>query len=252
MMNDALRRLWPQAFHPAKLVADKVEARSQGGVIAGPFKGLRYIDSSVGSAHFAKVLGTYELEIHSILDRLCAENPAHVVDVGAAEGYYAVGMLHRCRSCFVTAFESSAEGRKLLGEMARLNRCEDRISIRGHCGMEELRAALSEGKNPLIIMDVEGGERELLDPERIGELRHCQILVELHEFVHSGIGALIRSRFDSSHTITECWTQKRSARDVPWISPWLARWTLRLAEEFRPAPMSWFLMTPRFAEAKAD
>ena len=59
-------------------------------IINGPFKGMKYISESVGSCHMPKILGIYENEIYPILLNFLS-NSDLFVDIGAAEGYYAVG-----------------------------------------------------------------------------------------------------------------------------------------------------------------
>src|SRR5579863_8220696 len=59
-------------------------------IMAGPFKGMRYIDRSINSALFPKLLGTYESEIAPFLDKLKCIRPHTLINIGAGEGYYAV------------------------------------------------------------------------------------------------------------------------------------------------------------------
>jgi hypothetical protein len=59
-------------------------------IINGPFKGMKYISESVGSCHMPKILGIYENEIYPTLLNFLS-NSDLFVDIGAGEGYYAVG-----------------------------------------------------------------------------------------------------------------------------------------------------------------
>src|SRR6478672_6897407 len=62
----------------------------------GPFKGMKYPGvNSVGSALIPKLLGSYERELHPLIDSICAGQYDQVVDIGCAEGYYAVGLAMR-------------------------------------------------------------------------------------------------------------------------------------------------------------
>ena len=49
----------------------------------------------------------------------------------------------------------------------------------------------------LILMDIDGGEGLLLDPEAVPELTFAHLLVEIHE----GHGPKLRERFCNSHTL---------------------------------------------------
>src|SRR5215218_7302739 len=62
-------------------------------VRSGPFAGTAYsrdllVDS--GDA-VAKLVGTYEMELHPVVEAWISEPPRRLVNVGAAEGFYAVG-----------------------------------------------------------------------------------------------------------------------------------------------------------------
>src|SRR3954471_21407829 len=61
-------------------------------VLNGPFAGLVYpsVDASLASL-FAKLLGSYEREIHPVVEKICTAEYTDIVNVGCAEGYYAVG-----------------------------------------------------------------------------------------------------------------------------------------------------------------
>ena len=83
-----------------------VVRRATGDVVAaGPFAGMRYVRGAVGSVLPPKLLGLYERELHTAIARIVAAAPDEVVDAGAAEGYYAVGLARALPRCRVTAFE---------------------------------------------------------------------------------------------------------------------------------------------------
>src|SRR4051794_38235977 len=67
-------------------------------VVGGPFEGMSYVGNSHGSAWCPKILGTYEREIRSAVDEIAAREFPNIVNIGAAEGYYAVGLARRCPS----------------------------------------------------------------------------------------------------------------------------------------------------------
>ncbi|MGH7176268.1 MAG: hypothetical protein ACREJC_02705 [Tepidisphaeraceae bacterium] len=236
----------PRALHPQSFAVRRCRDRDGWRILSGPFRGMRYVGRSVGSAFQAKIIGTYEMELHGAIEELCRERFDVIIDVGAAEGYYAVGMALRCTSARVVAFESEAAGQNLIRELARLNSVSDRVEVSGHCAPADLKAAIARStRPPLVIMDAEGAELELLDPKRISMLRSSSILVELHDCLREGISDAIRERFTDTHAI-RCFTQRqRSLSDLPVRSLLLDRWLIRMTNEHRPAPMSWFVMRPR-------
>src|SRR5438132_1427624 len=74
----------------------------KGRVIIGPFAGMRILDQN---PFLPYLLGTYELELHSVLERLLERNWDRIIDIGAAEGYYAIGLSMRCPDAQCIAFE---------------------------------------------------------------------------------------------------------------------------------------------------
>src|SRR5262245_46881839 len=62
-------------------------------VIRGPFAGLRYPARRIDS--LAKRVGAYEHELHGWFEAALAARPARFVDIGAADGFYAVGVARR-------------------------------------------------------------------------------------------------------------------------------------------------------------
>ncbi len=163
----------------------------------GPFKGLRYISESSGSALLPKLLGSYEAALHAVLLDLMSNEYDTMIDVGCAEGYYAVGFAYRCPGVPVIAFDANPVARAMCSRLARLNGVADRITVLGECERDALGAAIL-GRS-LIICDCEGGELHLLDPAVVNGLDCCDLIVELHPHVHPLIPRLIEQRFEETH-----------------------------------------------------
>ena len=142
-------------------------------VVGGPFKGMRYHGKAVCGAAAPKIMGVYECELAPFLLRWSAIPFQHIINVGAAEGYYAVGCATLWPQATVTAFESSEEGRTLLARNVELNRMQSRVKIMGHCGQEQLQAAISMAQPSLVIVDVEGAEGQLLGSRQHSRLDKC-------------------------------------------------------------------------------
>ena len=214
-------------FITRKFVTPYIRFRTGDKVASGPFKGMNYISGSVGSRLTPKFLGTYELELAPTIEKICKKNFDVIVDVGAAEGYYAVGMAMRNQKTKVIAFESEDTGRELIGEMAVKNRVAKRVDIRGHCGIGSLSDAISENKKCLVMMDIEGAEMELLDNDVVPKLNRCHILVEAHECVVPGVSDTIKNRFKNTHKINEIDERSRGMSDFPLAVPFIFRTLLK-------------------------
>jgi precorrin-6B methylase 2 len=194
-------------------------------------------------------MGVYESELAPCLLKWSAIPFQQIVDVGAAEGYYAVGCAMLWRQATVTVFESSEEGRRLLARNVELNGVQSRLKIMGHCGQEQLQAAMLDGLPSLIIMDVEGAEGHLLELKSIPNLTNAHIIVEIHDHMDKRLGEIVSSNLKSSHVIEEVWTRKRTFWDfyeprALWLRLWLLPYLRQYADELRPGPMRWFCCTP--------
>jgi hypothetical protein len=210
---------------------------------------MRYVQVSHGSAYIPKLLGTYERELAPYIDRAVERQPRLVVELGAAEGYYAVGMARRLPHAQVVAFEMATEGQNALREMAKLNGVESRLTVLGKCEPADLASALVDESDILVICDVEGYEEKLLDPAIVPALRRLPILVELHDFLIPKVAETLSQRFCATHEITRIGQQDRSKADFPWRTlgtTLLPRSYLDWAvSEWRPVRMAWFWMEPK-------
>jgi hypothetical protein len=224
-------------------------------VLGGPFAGMRYVGGSVGSQYWPKVFGTYEVEIAELWPAFDREDFSLVVDVGAAEGYYAVGCARRWVRSRVVAFETGEEGRRLLAEMAGLNGVAHRVEIRGRADLSGLGGVFERepGERILCIMDIEGGEAELCDPGAVPALRSAHVLVETHEFAVPGINELLKARFAPTHTVAAYCPRSRTLGDfvgiVPeWIRRILGRNLIHVVDEWRTPNCGWLYFAPRRPE----
>jgi len=166
----------------------------------GPFAGMRYLKESSGSQVLPKVLGSYEEPLHCWLEEILTEKTYDLIlDVGCAEGYYAVGFAWRLPSLRVRAFDINPEARKQTRALAILNHVQDRVSIETECDFQQFEKY--GGSKTLVFCDIEGAEDGLLDPVQAPRLKECDILVEAHDFLVDGITDRLLLRFAPSHRI---------------------------------------------------
>jgi predicted O-methyltransferase YrrM len=211
----------------------------------GPFRGMRYVPAAICSHLGPKFLGTYEMELKSAIESAIQKRPCMILDVGAAEGYYAIGLAKRLQEASVTAFELTPEGRDLLQRMAQLNQVGSRIAIHGCCTTDTLIECLGKRSIDFMIMDVEGAEIELLNAATVPLLNHTDLLVELHG---ADTAAILRTRFAATHEIRQIQSRKPSAHDVDKLFLRGLVALLRLCKRDylheRSINQSWFYMTP--------
>ena len=208
-------------------------------VLSGPFKGMLYLNKSTGSVVLPKLIGTYEDELHQLIEQTIVKKSYNqFIDIGAAEGYFAVGFSKYIfkQKIPVIAFELTERGRKMIHQLAHLNKVNN-ITINGACNIDALLSVLLP--KSLILMDVEGFEVELLQPKRIN-YGETDILVELHPNVHPAIRDEIISRFKATHHITEIFPAEKKLPDIQ-LPQWLYKRRSLLMNEFR-GPQSWLWM----------
>lgn len=223
--------------------------RSRGRIAGGIFGGMRYVHTSVCGENIPKWLGVYEIELRPALESLLSVPFTSIIIVGAAEGYYAVGCALLWPSADVTAFEATAAGRELLEQVTQMNGVTNRVRVRGVCNRELLLSAIDCSQPTLIIMDVEGGEQELLGPGTSDAMSQSHVVVEIHDCRGPAVGENIASEFVHTHDLEEISARKRvwSDFEVPRFKP-LRRYMLRgliAHTNERPLPMRWFVMHPK-------
>ena len=137
---------------------------------------MQYVHESICSTIAPKVLGTYEIELGDWVEKLITDPPSIVINIGAAEGYYAVGLALRCPGLRMITFETDARGRELIAELAERNGVAGRVQIEATCTVETLGQHLAGNTAPFLMVDIEGGEIALLDPThatRLAPLPHA-------------------------------------------------------------------------------
>src|SRR5262249_36239077 len=116
------------------IVTAVVRAAARRRVVAGPFKGTSLQLSDVSSRLLSSyILGTAELELHGTIEKLIDRNYATILNIGAADGYYAVGFARRSPASRVIAFEAVPAFHDIITRTAAANGVSDRIEIAGHC-----------------------------------------------------------------------------------------------------------------------
>jgi hypothetical protein len=222
-------------------------------VATGPFAGMKYVKNSRGSAYLPKLLGTYEKELWptwELIAKACRNGT--LINIGSAEGYYAIGALYSGAFNRVICYEQDAPARHLLEEMALLNGVRSGLEINAHCDPSILCRRLQSVAHPVAILcDVEGYENSLLDPGTIENLRDCHLLIELHEGRCPGVKESLFRRFQATHEIQFIPARKRTIEDLP-LHPWLlgrfpAKNQLRWLDELRDIDTPWYYMIPRLA-----
>jgi hypothetical protein len=212
----------------------------------GVFSGMRFPHArSVSLGLFPKLLGTYEREVHPILEKICGQNYTEIVNVGCAEGYYAVGLALRLPNAKVIAFDTNEEAKLFCRQMADLNGVGARLVLGSFCDPELLKS-ISFTSRGLIVSDCEGYEKKLFTPEVVKQLARHDVFIEVHDGVDIDISTLLRKIFEPTHFVESILSlddiQKAKNYDFPELENYdLAGRKILLAEN-RPHIMEWLFM----------
>lgn len=222
-------------------------------VLTGPFAGMSYPPGFVMRQLFGGPyeVGSFELELHPVIERIIASRPGAVVNVGAAEGYYAVGLALRLDAARILAFELDSGLRAAAAELAERNGVAERIELRGLCTVAELERA-DPGAPPggtAVIMDCEGAESELADPARVPWLAAARLVIELHPAIDIEVRSRLEQRLAPTHELEVVSTEiRRASRFDDVLRP--IRGLRRidrelLVAEYRDGPQDWLVAVPR-------
>ncbi len=258
LLKRHLRAISPRAYarlrevyNPWVRLTCKV-GRRQGWLVAtGPFAGMRYIDNAHGSRLIPKLVGSYESELHGVIRQVIDSAPQLVIDVGCAEGYYAVGFALTLPNARVMAFDISAEARALCRDLAQSNGVTARLTVADRCDCQTLQGIPLNGA--FLMVDCESFELELLKPECVPGLACATILVEMHDFIVPGLSEKLLARFRSSHRIRLFPMQGRDPDEYPLLKQFKRSDQVRAIDEDRringkPITQQWAFLEPLRSE----
>jgi predicted O-methyltransferase YrrM len=248
-----LRKLGWWALSPFAYATTRVAVSSRCRVLAGPFAGLCYPPSFVPRLlfHGPYQVGSFELELHPAIERIVAARPDVIVNVGGAEGYYAVGLATRLPGAQVIAYELDPRLREAAAKLASLNGVAGRVELRGLCTVDALASLGSrlDGRAVCVLMDCEGAEATLADAGEVPWLAGASLLVELHPAADGEIAAKLERRFAATHELELIPSRVRKASEFDaQLRPigGLRRIDRELlVAEFRDGSQDWLFATPR-------
>lgn len=224
-----------------------LRSKTGGKLGVGPFPSLIYPEfNHKGMLSLAtKYLGTFEKEIHPLIEQIRTEKYQTVLNIGSADGYYTVGFSLMFPTATAIAWEMDSEFQKITLEVSRANNIIDRLDLRGYCDANELKSVQSSGPT-LIFCDCEGGEDTLLTQDNLIGKGKVDVIVECHEMFVPGITQTLIDRFSSTHQITRIGTTARTLADIPKeileMLPGSKHEILRTFEEPRLYNMDWLLL----------
>ncbi|MDP9128203.1 MAG: hypothetical protein M3N08_08100 [Pseudomonadota bacterium] len=187
------------AFFRANVLAILLRNTIGPKVYSGPFKGMSLTPAVMVKTFGPVLTGCYEHELHETFEKIIPQPYARILNIGCAFGYYSTGLALRMPGIPIEAFDISVDEQKRCHDMAVLNGVQDRIKVGGEFRGEDF-AAYADQKT-LLLVDIEGAETTLLDPERYPALKQMDVIVELHDLFDATISKTITARFAPTHDI---------------------------------------------------
>ena len=241
-LNNSMRLL---AKWRSVLIQNTVLQNEGSTVLGGPFKGMQFLEHSSEGCHIAKLLGCYEQPLFEHLETAISSSFATVLNIGCAEGYYAVGMARRMPNSKIFAFDTNVLAQQACQKLAVTNNVSDRIRVGGVFEPEQFSNFPDE--QTLILCDIEGAEQELLVPNQADGLKRKFIIVESHECLKPGITETLISRFNETHNVTL--VNDHGSREIPHVPRWFTNLShldqLLATWEWRSGPTPWLIMEPK-------
>ena len=167
------------------------------------------------------------------------------MNVGSGEGYCAVGLALRNLTANVVCVDPKAQARRLVLRLAERNGVASRIQVRERISAVDLNTVVDNARCPILIVDCEGREFDLLCPSRAPQLERCFILVEVHTLYRKRGVDELTARFSPSHHVSAIPARRRTTADMPpgvQLSPSEVD---IIANEGRPPGMTWLMMIPK-------
>ncbi|MCA0276800.1 MAG: hypothetical protein LCH86_12415 [Proteobacteria bacterium] len=235
------------ALRYKKQVVSDIARKLDFTVVRGPFKGLRLLEMGAWSDYdlLSKVLGSYELEVFQAVEHQISRSPNVIVNVGASEGYYAVGLKRRLPDADVYTFDIDQDSFEALDRCAKLN------------GVTINRLKKFDFKNPLVdisssaaevrplfVVACEGCENGIAEMSK-SVAAVSSFIVELHDLFVPGTTERLVNFLAPSHEIKLIDQSGRFVPDFPELTGVPGPIASILLDEFRGASMQWIYAVPR-------
>ena len=211
-------------------------------VLQGPLQGLDFIERSAEGCHIAKLLGCYEQPLQPHIASAIEKGYSTILNIGCAEGYYAVGLARAIPDTRSLAFDTDPKAQAACVQLAEKNGVSDRVEVAGL--FSPANFANHDQESTLVFCDIEGAELELLNPEIAPALKSMDLIVESHECLRPGITDTLILRFSATHDIQL--VPDNGSRQLDNLPAWFEQLShldqLLATWEWRSGPTPWLVM----------
>lgn len=224
-------------------LTNRFTAQFGSAVLHGPFKGTELGSTATWSNRVSKMLGCYEAALNPYWEEVRSIPFDNIIDVGCADGYFALGFARCWKTTTVHAFDLDPLARRVVTELGAVNQVSSRLRVKGACSHLALNQCLRG--STLVLSDCEGFESVLLDPLKVPALAHAHLVVELHENESPRVHAQMRERFESTHAVAHVLPISPEAGSFRELATFSADEGQRMVAEHRAVGNDWYVMRPR-------
>lgn len=228
-----------------------LQLKYQNKVAYGLFKGMKLSANSSWDpfSKINQILGTYE---EHVLQEILSFKERRIncfIDIGAADGYFAVGMAYSQTFDNIHAFEISCLGRETILDVARQNKCERLITVNGEANYSKIRELILQQKKAVLLIDIEGAEYNFLNLEMLDLLKSCFVICELHPWLtEKGYELQNKLLETASETFDVSVISREIYRpnDYKELDDFTDEERLIIVGEGRHKNMQWLVLKPKF------
>ena len=228
------------------ILSSKISKIYNNTVQQGPFKGMIINEDQFWGQgdRSSKILGLYEKEIQDLIVSIQKDkNYSTFVDIGGADGFFAIGSLvnNLFEKCEV--FEISKKGRISIQKNSKKNNVYDSIKIHDKASKRSL-IKIDNINNSLILCDIEGGEYELFDEKLINEIHPSDIIIEIHKDKENSL-VNFEKRFTKSYSLTKITQEPRSLKNFKELENINDNNRALITSEGRSYVQEWWHLSPK-------
>ena len=228
------------------ILSSKISKIYNNTVQQGPFKGMIINEDQFWGQgdRSSKILGLYEKEIQDLIVSIQKDkNYSTFVDIGGADGFFAIGSLvnNLFEKCEV--FEISKRGRNSIQKNSKKNNVYDSIKIHDKASKRSL-IKIDNINNSLILCDIEGGEYELFDEKLINGIHPSDIIIEIHKDKENSL-VNFEKRFTKSYSLTKITQEPRSLKNFKELENINDNNRALITSEGRSYVQEWWHLSPK-------
>ena len=229
--------------------SDEIEKISKNRIIYGNYSGTKIlINKSWNNFDLpSKYLGVYELEVQNLIIASQKKNKKkYFINLGCGEGYHSISLLKKKLFKKTIGFESDKIARSFLNKNLKINNLKNKAKIFDIADINFLKKNIFKKikfKDFFFLIDIEGGEFDILDNSNLKLLKESKLIIELHDFYKNPkkLLSLLKKYFKITIKTTEHRnpSQFKILDEIHDNEKWI------LMSEGRPKKMQWVFCEPK-------